>query len=159
MKAVNRDLPEPYFKTRDLQLHFPNFERKKVLVVDDEKDIRDLLVLRLHALNFEVFIAKDGLEALKKIDEVVPHLIVLDLYLPHLPGEEVCKSVREGDDERIANIPIIMLSAKGSEVDQIVGRVIGANAYITKPFDFEELVVQIEKLGILPKETNNHNLK
>ena len=79
------------------------------------------------------------------IRQIRPDLIILDLMLPHLPGGEVCKAVREDDDEEIAKIPIIMLTANASDVDRIVGKVIGANYYMTKPFDFSDVLENIQQ--------------
>ncbi len=118
---------------------------KRILIVEDDEDIRKLLSIRLESQGFQVLTAVDGQEGLNKVLSEKPHLIILDLFLPRLSGEEVCKSVRESRDKTISSIPIIMLTAKRSEVDRIIGMVIGANAYIEKPFDPEQLLEQVHK--------------
>lgn len=123
--------------------------RKKVLVIDDEEAVRKTLSLRLERLGFQVSSAPDGLEGLEKSKQSIPDLIILDLLLPRLSGEEVCKAIREDDNDEIAAIPIIMLTGKDTIVDRVVGRVIGANAYITKPFEFEQLLKEIRSQGLL----------
>ena len=95
---------------------------------------------------YEVGVVEDGKNGLAAALENVPHLLILDLMLPLISGEEVCKALREHDDEKIQKIPIIMLTAKSSEADAIVGRIIGANYYMTKPFSMEDLVAKIEKM-------------
>ncbi len=119
---------------------------KKILVIDDETDIIRLLSFRLAKEGFNVMTAQDGKTGLTMARTERPHLIVLDLTLPELPGEEVCKAVREDDDEALATTPIIMVTAKMSDVDRIIGKSIGANHYITKPFDVEDLLKKINVL-------------
>ena len=113
---------------------------KKVLLVDDEKEIQDLLFFRLTRHGYQVTCAQDGVQALTAVHEHLPDIILLDLCLPKLSGEEVCKAVREDLDEHIAGIPIIMITAKDGEVDRIIGRIIGADAYVSKPFDSSNLL-------------------
>ena len=119
---------------------------KRILLIEDEKEISGLLNSRLAAQGYEMDTLEDGGLALNRIQEILPDLIILDLWLPHLSGEEICKAVRESMDERIAKIPILILSAKKSEADQIVGRMLGANHYFTKPADANQLLVQIRKI-------------
>lgn len=119
---------------------------KKILVIDDETDIIRLLSFRLAKEGFSVMTAQDGKTGLTMARTERPHLIVLDLTLPELPGEEVCKAIREDDDEALATTPIIMVTAKMSDVDRIIGKSIGANHYITKPFDVEDLLKKITVL-------------
>ena len=127
-------------------------DKKKILIVEDDESISKFLSYRLSRLEFEVALAKDGEEGLEKAKEI-PDLIILDLMLPKFSGEEVCKAIRENeDDERFANIPIIMLTAKTSDVDRIVGKVIGANTYMTKPFRADELVKEIRRLTCIPRD-------
>ena len=120
--------------------------KKRILVIEDEKDILKPLVFRLEKQGFSVLSASDGEIGLKEVKENLPDLIILDLFLPKLSGEEICKLIRETGDEEIENIPIVMLTAKSSEADRIVGRVIGANSYLTKPFEIQELMREIERL-------------
>ncbi len=124
---------------------------KKILVIEDDEDIKYPLLVRLEHLGYEVCSAADGREGLFDIITLQPDVIVLDLFLPSLSGEEICKSVREHEDPAISGIPIIMVTAKGSQADQIVGRMIGANAYLTKPFEFEDLLKEIQKLTSTPR--------
>ena len=118
--------------------------RGKILIIEDEADLCDFITLRLEARGFEALAANDGVEGLNKARMEKPDLIILDLMLPRMRGEEVCKEVRR--DPRISQVPIIMLTAKGSDTDKVIGGVIGANAYITKPFEGSELIETINKL-------------
>ncbi len=120
--------------------------RKKVLLVEDENDIAKAVSFRLRQAGYDVEIAQDGLRGLEMARKIRPDILVLDLMLPELPGEEVCKAIREGDDEELSRTPILMLTAKDSTVDQIVGRVIGANCYMCKPFDMQALIENVCKL-------------
>ena len=118
---------------------------KMILIVEDEGNISKFLALRLRQAGFVVAIADDGEKGLNLIRQIRPDLIILDLMLPSLPGGEVCKAVREDDGEEVAKIPIIMLTANASDVDRIVGKVIGANYYMTKPFDFPDVLENIQQ--------------
>lgn len=115
---------------------------KKILLVEDESDISRPLAFRLRKKGFEVFIAEDGEEALRLAFLEKPDLVILDLMLPKLPGEEVCKRIRA--DQTIGQVPIIMLTAKASEIDHIVGKTAGANMYMTKPFEANDLLKTID---------------
>ena len=119
---------------------------ERILLIEDEKDISLLVASRLSDSGYKVFIAEDGGPALTQVEEILPDLILLDLWLPSLSGEEICKAIRENADEKISKIPIVILSAKKSEADQIVGRMIGANCYLPKPVDADQLLVQIRQL-------------
>jgi len=112
--------------------------RETILVVDDEKHIVELAKLYLQKEGYRVEDAYDGIEALAKIRSQQPALVVLDLMLPEMDGWEVCRRIREESD-----IPIIMLTARGDDVDKIVGLEIGADDYLTKPFNPRELVARI----------------
>ncbi|WP_300382139.1 response regulator transcription factor [Clostridium sp.] len=112
-----------------------------ILVVDDEVKILEVVKAYLEKENFEVLVATDGEMALKLFDENSIHLMILDLMLPKLSGEEVCKIIRTKSD-----IPIIMLTAKFDEEDKIEGISIGADDYLTKPFSVRELVVRVRAL-------------
>ena len=107
---------------------------KKILIVDDEKPISDIIKFNLTKEGYETVTAFDGREAIAKFDEENPDLIILDLMLPELDGLEVAKEVR-----KTSHIPIIMLSAKDSEFDKVIGLEIGADDYVTKPFSNREL--------------------
>ena len=110
-----------------------------VLVVDDEKNIVQLARLYLNKEGYQVEAAYDGLEALKMAKSVRPDLIILDLMMPEMDGLDVCKELR-----KTSNVPIIMLTAKGDDVDRIVGLEIGADDYMTKPFNPRELVARVK---------------
>ncbi len=113
----------------------------KILIVDDERDIVDLLSYNLKQEGFEVAIAYTGEEALEAVRTQNPGLMILDLMLPGIGGLEVCKAVRKSPQS--ASLPIIMLTAKGDEVDKIVGLEIGADDYVTKPFSVRELISRV----------------
>lgn len=112
---------------------------KKILVVEDEKAIADILDFNLKKEGYTVVCAYDGEEGLRAALEDKPDLILLDVMLPKLDGFEVCKSVR-----KTSNVPIIMLTAREEEVDKILGLELGADDYITKPFSMRELMARIK---------------
>ena len=110
----------------------------RILVVDDEPSIVDLLQYNLRRANYEVLVARDGQEALARARQDEPDLIILDLMLPHLDGLEVCRALRRERD-----VPIIMLTARDSEVDRVVGLELGADDYVVKPFSVRELMARV----------------
>ena len=118
--------------------------RARVLVVDDEADLVRILQFGLQAIGYQVETASDGQEALKKARETKPDIILLDLMLPKLDGYKVCRLLKF--DERYKNIPIIILSARTQEGDQLLAMEMGANRFITKPYDFAEVLSHIEAL-------------
>jgi len=113
----------------------------RILVVDDEPSIVELLVYNLRRANYEVVIARDGEEALVKARLEQPDLIILDLMLPRLDGLEVCRALRRERD-----VPIIMLTARDSEVDRVVGLELGADDYVVKPFSVRELMARVKNV-------------
>ncbi|MBH0203024.1 MAG: response regulator transcription factor [Nitrospira sp.] len=117
---------------------------KKVLVVEDEQDILQLVTHYLEKEGFRPITAISGLDALKKVKEEKPDLVVLDLMLPEMDGLEVCKRLRSVPDT--AMIPILMLTAKAEESDTIVGLELGADDYVTKPFSPKALVARVKAL-------------
>jgi two-component system, OmpR family, alkaline phosphatase synthesis response regulator PhoP len=117
---------------------------KKLLVVEDEQDILQLVKHYLEKEGFRVLTAMSGIEALRKVKEEKPDLIVLDLMLPEMDGLEVCKRVRSSPET--AMLPIIMLTAKAEESDTIVGLELGADDYVTKPFSPKALVARVKAL-------------
>ena len=117
---------------------------KKILIVDDDQLISLTLKRLLELRGYQIVIAADGEEGLEKTNSAAPDLIILDLMLPKLSGEEVCKKIRK--DENLAHLPIIMLTAKSFDSDKIIGKVIGANCYLTKPCDINELLENTSKL-------------
>jgi len=114
--------------------------KKKILIIEDEEDLVKGLKLNLSDEGYEVDWAVDGVEGLRKALEETPDLIILDIMLPEMDGLEVCRELRQ---KNIA-IPIIMLTAKGEEIDKVVGLEIGADDYITKPFSIRELLARIK---------------
>ncbi|WP_294156455.1 response regulator transcription factor [uncultured Clostridium sp.] len=116
--------------------------REKVLIVDDEEHIVELLDFNLKNAGYETFKACDGIEALKLANEEKPNLMLLDLMLPGIDGFDVCKEIKKNKDMK--NISIIMLTAKGEELDKILGLELGADDYITKPFSVRELLARVK---------------
>lgn len=112
---------------------------KKILVVDDEKPISDIIKFNLEKEGYEVVVAFDGEEALEKVESEKPDLLVLDLMLPKIDGLEVAKQVRAK-----YTTPIIMATAKNSELDKVLGLELGADDYVTKPFSNRELVARVK---------------
>ena len=112
---------------------------KTILVVDDEKPIADILQFNLIKEGYKVICAYDGDEALKRVEEEQPDLMLLDIMLPKRDGMEVCREVRKKYD-----FPIIMLTAKGSEIDKVLGLEMGADDYVTKPFSTRELIARVK---------------
>ncbi len=124
-------------------------EIKKVLVVDDEQAIRDVLVYNLRKEGYETLEASDGITAVNIALEQKPDLMLLDIMLPKLDGLSVCKRVKNH-----LNIPILMLTAKDAEIDKIVGLELGADDYITKPFSVRELMARV-KANLRKNEMSN----
>jgi DNA-binding response OmpR family regulator len=112
-----------------------------VLIVEDETDIRDLLAFHLEREGYQVARSRSGADALRQIRARPPDLLLLDLMLPEMDGLEVCRRVRQ--DPRSAAVPIVMLTARGEEVDRIVGLELGADDYIVKPFSPKEVVARV----------------
>jgi DNA-binding response OmpR family regulator len=109
-----------------------------ILVVDDEKTLRETLAYQLGQEGYQVSTAADGREALERFRAEGPDLVLLDLMLPELSGMEVCRILRAESD-----VPIIMLTAKSSEIDKVVGLEVGADDYVTKPFSLRELLARV----------------
>ena len=119
-------------------------DTKRILVVDDEEDIVKLVKMYLEYHHYEVITAKDGQEGLEKVKTEKPDLIVLDLMLPKMNGYKVCGLLKK--DTRYAKIPVVMFTAKAQEKDVKLGQEVGADAYITKPFEPEVLLAKIKEL-------------
>ena len=113
----------------------------RVLIVEDEPDIRDVLAWHLEREGYRVTRSADGAQALREIAAQPPDLVLLDLMLPGLGGLEVCRRLRQ--DPATAGLPVIMLTAKGDEVDRIVGLEVGADDYIVKPFSPKEVLARV----------------
>jgi two-component system phosphate regulon response regulator PhoB len=122
-----------------------------VLVVDDERDIVELLRYNLSQAGFRVLTAAEGRQALETARRDKPDLVVLDLMLPGVPGTEVARLLRQ--DEKTRQIPILMLTARGEEMDRVVGFELGADDYVVKPFSPRELVLRIQ--AILRREVSD----
>lgn len=114
-------------------------EKQKILIVDDDENIAELISLYLMKECFDTLIVHDGEEAIRQHREYQPNLILLDLMLPGIDGYEVCREVR-----KISSVPIIMLSAKGEVFDKVLGLELGADDYMIKPFDSKELVARVK---------------
>jgi two-component system alkaline phosphatase synthesis response regulator PhoP len=111
----------------------------RILVVDDEPAVADLLAYNLRKAHYEVMVANDGLEALRLADEGSPDLILLDLMIPKVDGLDVCRELR-----KTSGVSIIMITARGEEIDRVVGLELGADDYVTKPFSVRELMARIK---------------
>ncbi|WP_031474771.1 response regulator [Agathobaculum desmolans] len=114
-------------------------DKKKILVVEDEKAIADILVFNLQREGYDTLVAYDGTEGLRRALEDTPDLILLDVMLPGMDGFEVCRRVREQNET-----PIIMLTAREEETDKVLGLELGADDYITKPFSMRELMARVK---------------
>jgi len=119
-----------------------------VLVVEDEDSFVDALTVGLKREGFEVRVARDGAEALDVFDEVAPDLVLLDVMLPKVSGIDVCRELRSR-----SSVPIIMVTAKGSEIDTVVGLEVGADDYVTKPYRMRELVARMR--AVLRRRTTD----
>lgn len=135
--------------------------KKTILVVDDEKMIRNLLNINLTKEGYNVIEATDGLEAVEMATEKKPDLILLDIMIPKLDGLSVCKRIKN-----IMNVPILMVTAKDGEVDKILGLELGADDYVTKPFSIRELIARIKanlrkaEVSVISRNANaNENTK
>lgn len=130
--------------------------KKTILVVDDEKMIRNLLNINLTKEGYNVIEATDGLEAVEIATEKKPDLILLDIMIPKLDGLSVCKRIKN-----TMNVPILMVTAKDSEVDKILGLELGADDYVTKPFSIRELIARIKanlrkaEVSVVPENNNS----
>jgi two-component system, OmpR family, phosphate regulon response regulator PhoB len=116
----------------------------RVLIIEDERALTDVLTYNLRREGYETQVAHDGREGLRKAQTLLPDLIILDLMLPVLNGLEICRELRAGEHTR--TIPILMLTAKAEESDQVIGFSLGADDYVTKPFSVKVLVQRIKAL-------------
>ena len=115
--------------------------RQKILLVEDENDLLELLKRKLTDAGFEVFLSQEGYDALQIAKKVLPDLIILDLLIPGMHGFDVCKELKRNALTR--HIPVIILTALGEEMDRVVGLEIGADDYVVKPFSLRELVLRV----------------
>lgn len=116
----------------------------KILVIEDDKDIAELIEFNLRAENYRVELSHNGKEGLQRAQKAPPDLILLDLMLPDLSGLEICKELKRND--RTKHIPILMVTAKGTEVDRVVGFELGADDYLAKPFSTRELTLRVKAI-------------
>ena len=112
---------------------------KKILIVDDEKNIRDIIIYNLKKEGYQILQAADGEEGVRLAMEEEPDLILLDIMMPKMDGYDACKKIRE-----TKNTPIIMLTARAEEVDKVLGLEFGADDYVTKPFGVRELMARVK---------------
>ena len=117
---------------------------RRLLIVEDDKDIVELVRYNLEKEGYQTNVAGDGLTALSILKKSPPDLVILDLMLPKLPGLEVCREIRR--DQALNRLPILMLTARGEEADRVVGLEMGADDYVTKPFSPRELVARVKAL-------------
>src|ERR1700675_168672 len=117
---------------------------RKILIIEDESDVADLLALSLRKAGFNTSAAADGASGLQKSRDNRPEFIILDLMLPKMSGLDVCRILK--GDAATSHIPILMLTAKAEEIDRIVGLEFGADDYVTKPFSPREVILRIEAI-------------
>jgi two-component system phosphate regulon response regulator PhoB len=121
-----------------------NMARPRILIIEDERGLTEVLAYNLQREGYDTIIAHDGQEGLRKAQMQLPDIVLLDLMLPGLDGLDVCRELRAG--ERTRHMPILMLTAKAEETDQIVGFSMGADDYVTKPFNVKVLLQRIKAL-------------
>ena len=116
--------------------------KQQVLIVEDERDIVQVLEFSLKQAGFDAAVAYDGEQARARIQQRVPDLVLLDLMLPDVPGTEICKLLKT--TPRTAHVPVLMLTARGEEIDRVLGFELGADDFVTKPFSVRELMLRIK---------------
>jgi two-component system phosphate regulon response regulator PhoB len=136
------------YETGTLELAPPRLRtvmaEPRILIIEDERALTDVLIYNLQREGYQTVVAHDGQEGLRKAQMLLPDLILLDLMLPIMDGLSVCRALRANESTR--NIPILMLTAKAEETDQVVGFSVGADDYVTKPFSVKVLVQRIKAL-------------
>ena len=125
--------------------------KEKILIVEDDKDIRELIRYNLEREGYSTLLAENGERALTLVKNELPRLVILDLMLPDVDGLDVCKIIRHGDQTK--HIPIIILTAKSEDSDVIVGLQLGADDYVTKPFSPNELAARVKTVLLRTKQT------
>jgi two-component system phosphate regulon response regulator PhoB len=116
----------------------------KIVIIEDERDLAELLAFNLEKEGWQTIIALDGKTGLERVTAELPDIVILDLMLPEMTGTEVCKLLRK--QESTAGIPVIMVTAKGEEIDRVVGFEVGADDYLVKPFSSRELLLRIKAI-------------
>jgi two-component system phosphate regulon response regulator PhoB len=130
---------------------------QRVLIVDDDPDIQRLVSYNFSQAGFEVASANSGRKALESIQKQPPDLIILDVMLPDIDGMEVCRTLRQSEGSR--GIPIVMLTARGEEIDRVIGFELGADDYVPKPFSPRELVLRVKSIFRRMKDQRNDTLQ
>ena len=125
---------------------------KTILVVEDERDLAELVAFNLEKEGYRTIVANDGIAGLEAAKSAAPDLVLLDLMLPGIPGTELCRLLKQ--HEKTAAIPVIMLTAKGEEIDRVVGFEVGADDYVVKPFSTRELLLRIR--AVLRRNQEEH---
>ncbi len=130
----------------------------RILIIEDDPSIRELLQYNLQREGYQVETAEDGKKGLEKIQSGWPHLVILDLMIPFVDGLEICRIMK--NDRELAKIPIIMLTAKGEEIDRVLGLEMGADDYVTKPFSTREFVARVKAIlrRAYPKDSYEENV-
>ena len=118
--------------------------KPRILIVEDERDIVQVLEFSLRQAGFDTVAAYDGDQALQRLRERAPDLVLLDLMLPDVPGTEICKQIKS--TPKTAKVPVVMLTARGDEVDRVVGFELGADDFVTKPFSVREVVLRVKAI-------------
>ncbi|HMJ13269.1 MAG TPA: response regulator [Polyangiaceae bacterium] len=126
----------------------------RILVIEDEDDIRQVLDYNLREAGYDVLLAAQGHEGLRIAREARPDLMLLDLMLPDLPGTDICRAIK--DDNATRGIAVVMLTARGTEVDRVVGFELGADDYVTKPFSVRELILRVR--AVLRRRRNQESV-
>ena len=121
-------------------------KREKILIVDDDLDMLSLMDWHLNRLGYSTSVAVDGLEAMKRIGECKPDLVILDVMMPEVDGLKLCRWIKNNKDGMIANLHVLILSALSRPADRALALSAGANDYVTKPFDMIDLVLRIETI-------------
>ena len=119
---------------------------KTVVIVEDEEDFCEILSCLFQKAGYRTRVAGDGENGLRCIEETHPDLVILDLSLPRMSGEEVCRELKDSYDKSLASIPVIVVTAKDSDADRLATKAMGADAYITKPFSLTSLMDEALKL-------------
>lgn len=122
----------------------PPMRAPRLLIIEDERPLTEVLIYNFRREGYEVVVAHDGQEGLRKAQDILPDLIILDLMLPVMNGLELCRQLRSGP--RTRGIPVVMLTAKAEEGDQILGLTTGADDYVTKPFSVKVLIQRVQAL-------------
>jgi DNA-binding response OmpR family regulator len=121
-------------------------ESKTILIIEDEKGLCEIIKEHLEKAGFKALIANDGAAGFQGILEQKPDLVILDLNLPKITGEEICKEIKDSYDRSLSRIPVVIITAKTDDVDRVCGMAMGADAYLTKPFSLERLMNEILRL-------------